>query len=205
MNNEIAEVKVLSEQDEKKLNKLKKLAKRHDIDIDVGFELGTNKYFNRRHIRDLGNKISSEFFPKTHERNVVPRILIDMHVIERLGDREFPFDEFVQILCKLGTICEQNVLDIVDAQKRGESRPVRINCYGYGNLMLGVTIHSYHDCDHKDAYHIVVRTCYAERKLGWRVRQVETQQIWTRGIPKWYSEIKQNMELKNDQHDSTVD
>ena len=160
---------------------------KYDVDLGVPFELGDNRYKNRRQVRDMLNLISTNFMKKSREAGWTPFIHADMHVADRLSDREFPADEFVQIVAKVATKHEKEILKLVeDRFNKVENAPFRINCYGYGAWMIGVSI-SIYVCPEtgSKSFHLDIRTCYAERNMVHRKRNVDVYKIWTRGKPHW--------------------
>lgn len=160
---------------------------KYDIDLGVLFELDTNRYKNRRNVREILNLISTKFLSKSRAAGWSPFIHADFHVVDRLTDREFPADEFVQIIAKLATKHEKEILKMVEERHaQVDTAPFRINCYGYGAWMLGVSISVYTCKDTGEkSYHLDIRTCYAERNMVHRKRNVDVHKIWTRGMPHW--------------------
>lgn len=165
------------------------------FDIDFPFDsingLVDNKYKNRRYIRESLNTIADLFFKKARAADWSPYIRADMHVIDRLSEREFPIDEFFQIVGKLASRHEKDIIKFAELrleQSKTECSitPIRINCYGHGSWMLGVSISVHVDpitgCK---AFHLDIRTCYAERNMIHRQRVVGVERIWTRGLPHW--------------------
>lgn len=152
-------------------------------------------YTNRRYIRECVNTINETFFKKTHNKGYNTFINVDMHVIERLSSREFPIAEFFQIVGKLTTrfenkLCEHALTD---------ERVHRFNCYGYGSWMVGVTLARHvNPLDDKDiTITMNLRTCYAERNMQYRERNVSVEKIWTRKMPIWMKEIPENKHIND--------
>lgn len=164
-------------------------SKKYDINLDFDYELTDNRYRNRRVIREATNEIATQFFKRSRAAGWDPRINIEMHVIERLNDREFPIDEFMQIVAKTVSRYEQTLLDLVESRFNAENpEPMRIQCYGHGAWMVGATIaiHANKYTGGK-SYHFCIRTCYKERNAVHRRRTIDSEKIWTRGMPKWLS------------------
>lgn len=146
-------------------------------------ELSTNRYRNRHIVRDAVNAIAKNGFKKFKEMGWSMRYHADIHIADRLTDREFPLDEFFAICHKIAHKDEFQLVKIFEDQKTETYKvPVRINCYGHGAWMVGITLTVYRD--HK-AIHVSVRTCYKERNMVHRVRDVDVKQVWTRGKPHW--------------------
>lgn len=163
--------------------------KKCDINLGEEFVLSDNKYRNRRNVREMLNIIGERFFKKSREAGWNPYIRADMHVIDRLHDREFPFDEFMQIIAKVVSRKETELLKFVDGRfNTQEEVPLRINCYGHGAWMIAVTISIHtniHDGANERSYHVNIRTCYKERNMVYRERELGVEKIWTRGMPAW--------------------
>lgn len=145
------------------------------------FELTDNRYKNRRVARDFVDAINENGFQESKANGWVPSIRAELHIIDRLSDREFPVDEFFKMLTKLSTNHEAELMEMAT---RKDGIPTRINVYGFGAWMIGVSINTFND--HK-SFHINVRTCYAERNMVHRSRNVGVERIWTRGVPHWIS------------------
>lgn len=147
-----------------------------------------NRYANRAVLRNSINEISHSYFKKTRAGGWSPSIKADIHIADRLTDREFPLDEFIKIVVKLATKNETEIMDIVNNHVNGiNDKPIRINCYGHGAWMIGITIKVF---PNNRAFHINIRTCYAERNMQHRQRNVDVHKIWTRGIPYWMKNIE---------------
>ena len=172
--------------------------KNNKYDITFPFDhvngLVDNKYKNRRYVRESLNRITDMFFKKSRQAGWAPYIRADMHVIDRLSDREFPVSEFFQIIGKIASRCERDILKLAEQKfdyignKRFSDgiQPIRINCYGHGAWMLGVSISIHYNPETQSrAFHLDIRTCYAERNMVHRKRVVGVEKIWTRGMPSW--------------------
>ena len=175
--------------------------KKSKFDIEFPFDsvngLVDNKYKNRRFVRESLNTIAESSFKRSRAAGWTPHIRADMHVVDRLSDREFPISEFFQIVGKVASRYEKDILKIVNKRfdpaepdNREESLqvivPGRINCYGHGAWMVGVTISiHYNRGTGARSYHLEIRTCYAERNMVHRKRDIDVEKIWTRGVPKW--------------------
>lgn len=146
-------------------------------------KLSDNRYTNRRVVREYLNTVSEQGFRNSRKDGWTAYIKADIHVSDRLYDREFPVDEFMSIVSRIANSKENEIYKYVKAHMSGESRkPLRINCYGYGNLMIGVTLKVF---ENAKSFHVDIRTCYAERNMVHRNRNVEVEKIWTRGMPPW--------------------
>ncbi|MGL5306614.1 MAG: hypothetical protein ACRC9Y_10745 [Aeromonas veronii] len=155
------------------------------------------KYKDRRFIRESLNEICDMYFRKSRKAGWVPYIRADMHVVDRLSEREFPISEFFQIIGKVVSRSEKKILDYAEAKFEerlkfinGETVeaivPLRINCYGHGAWMVGVSISIHHDsATDSRSFHVNIRTCYAERNMVHRKREIGVEKIWTRGMPHW--------------------
>lgn len=161
---------------------------KYDVELGEGFELCDNKYRNRRNVREMLNEIGNRFFKKSRNAGWEPYIRADMHVIDRLHEREFPFEEFLQIVAKLVSRDEGKLLKLVESRFNStETIPLRINCYGHGAWMIAVTISIHtniHEGDNR-SFHVNIRTCYKERNMIFREREIGVEKIWTRGMPSW--------------------
>lgn len=156
------------------------------FDFDVN-ELSDNRYRNRRFVREAINSIQTNSFQKSRDAGWDPYIRVDLHVVDRLTDREFPVDEFFQIVAKLVSRHEDELLGFVERRlNRDENDPIRINCYGHGSWMVGVSISLHiNKYTNKKSFHVNVRTCYPERNMVFRERAVGVEKVWTRGMPAW--------------------
>lgn len=152
----------------------------------MSITLSENRYANRSAVREKLNSLAELGFAKSRRNGWSPYIKADIHVVDRLYDREFPVEEFFKIVSRLVNSKESEILKRVQSIVDGEEKAVRINCYGHGNLMLGVTLKVYEDAiEGIKSYHVDIRTCYAERNMVHRCRSVEVDKIWCMGMPKW--------------------
>jgi hypothetical protein len=157
----------------------------------MNFKLTDNRYANRRIINDMIDSINTKCFEKCKASGWHPLIRADVHVADRLSDREFPCEEFYVILKRLATLHEDEILSMCNDVLEGNPKPIRINVYGHGAWMVGVTINVF---DHHKTFHINVRTCYKERNMTHRCRNVDVKRIFTRGVPEWISNPSEYVE-----------
>lgn len=171
-----------------------------ELDFDVN-ELSDNRYRNRRFVREAINSIQKNSFEKSRAAGWDPYIRVDLHVVDRLTDREFPVDEFFQIVAKFVTRHEDELLEFVDRRyNRDENDPIRINVYGHGAWMIGVSISLHiNKYTNSKSFHVNVRTCYSERNAVFRERAVGVEKVWTRGMPAW---MKKRTESTNTNKES---
>lgn len=168
-----------------------------DIDLGDAFELTDNKYRNRRNIREMLNAITDRpnSFTKSKADGWKTCIKADMHVIDRFSDREFPIDEFFQVVAKVISRHEGDLLKLVNERYNNtDFNPLRINCYGHGAWMVGVSISIYANGEGEKSYHVNIRTCYKERNMVDRERVQHVEKIWTRGLPHWMKQTTDKSE-----------
>lgn len=131
--------------------------------------LTENRYRNRSIIRDYLNDIG---YKNLRNKGIYDFLFkTDIHIADRLTDREFPIDEFKFIMNKIASN-RQLLVNIVE--KLGEI-PSRINFYGHDDHMIGVTFHRSKSNPKK--VDINLRTLYRERNSKYRDRNVSVYKV----------------------------
>ncbi|QHJ78821.1 MAG: hypothetical protein [Caudoviricetes sp.] len=129
--------------------------------------LTENRYRNRNIIREYLNEKGTNNLQFDGHRFLFKA---DIHIADRMTDREFPFEEFEFII--LALIKNKHILiDIVN----NPDIPPRVNLYGRDDYMIGVTLHKSNTEDGKHL--IVLRTLYKERNSKNRERNVTVHKV----------------------------